>query len=127
MGALIMCCATILSRHERFQFFLQNMGAGDMPYVKYIFLGEDDRNRPESVFDEDFALVDGDEDNEAQVLPDVSEGYDKHYQKNRPYDNPYDGAMTFTATNAGQNPTKPDADDPFNPVIAPITDEEINA
>merc|ERR1711966_516240 len=94
--ALVMACATVLSRHERFQFFLRNMGAGELPYVKYIFLGDDNNSHPESVFDEDFALVDGEEDNEAQVLPDVSEGYDKHYSKNRPYDNPYDNKMSFT-------------------------------
>lgn len=134
--ALVMACATVLSRHERFQFFLRNMGAGELPYVKYIFLGEDSSNRPESVFDEDFALVDGDEDNEAQVLPDVNESYDKHYErksKSNPYDNPYAGSsgMSFTAKNAGVNPVSNQGDpfnpDPFNPSVAPVTDEEINA
>lgn len=127
--AVVMACATVLSRHERFQFFLRNMGAGELPYVKYIFLGEDSSNRPESVFDEDFALVDGEEDHEAQVLPDVNEGYDKHYERksnNRPYDNPYADGMSFTAKNAGLNPVS-NAHDPFNPVVAAVTDEEINA
>jgi hypothetical protein len=129
--ALVMACATVLSRHERFQFFLRNMGAGELPYVKYIFLGENDSNRVESVFDEDFALVD--EDDEAQVLPDVTEGYDKHYerkskQSGNPYDNPYAGGMSFTTNNAGASTAK-DAvvsNDPFNPVVAPVTDAEID-
>eukprot|EP00656_Telonema_subtile_P012231 TRINITY_DN16150_c0_g1_i1.p1 TRINITY_DN16150_c0_g1~~TRINITY_DN16150_c0_g1_i1.p1 ORF type:complete len:1016 (+),score=184.22 TRINITY_DN16150_c0_g1_i1:88-3135(+) len=130
--AVVMACATVLSRHERFQFFLKNMGAGELPYVKYIFLGEDSSSRPESVFDEDFALVDGEEDDEAQVLPDVNESYDKHYErksKSNPYDNPYAGGsgMSFTAKNAGVNPVSHDPHDPFNPMVAPVTDEEINA
>merc|ERR1712196_424623 len=120
--AVVMACATVLSRHERFQFLLRNMGAAELPYVKYIFLGEEGKNGPESVFDEDFALVDGDEENEAQVLPDVNESYDKHYErKNTAYDNPYAGGMSFTANNAGAT------SDPFNPVVAPVTDDEINA
>jgi len=129
--ALVMACVTVVSRHERFQFFLRNMGAAELPYVKYIFLGEDASNRAESVFDEDFALVD-EEDNEAQVLPDVTEGYDKHYERKKnsnPYDNPYGGGMSFTTANAGASTskTKVVSNDPFNPVVEAVTDEEINA
>lgn len=129
--ALVMACVTVVSRHERFQFFLRNMGAAELPYVKYIFLGEDSSNRAESVFDEDFALVD-EEDNEAQVLPDVTEGYDKHYERKKnsnPYDNPYGGGMSFTTANAGASTskTKVVSNDPFNPVVEAVTDDEINA
>merc|ERR1712195_21735 len=132
--ALVMACATVLSRHERFQFFLRNMGAAELPYVKYIFLGEDGQNRPESVFDEDFALVD--EDDEAQALPDVTEGYDKHFERKskqqsggNPYDNPYGGGgMSFTTSNAGASTSKDTvaSNDPFNPVVAAVTDAEID-
>jgi hypothetical protein len=132
--ALVMACATVLSRLERFQFFLRNMGAAELPYVKYIFLGEDGQNRPESVFDEDFALVD--EDDEAQALPDVTEGYDKHFERKskqqsggNPYDNPYGGGgMSFTTSNAGASTSKDTvaSNDPFNPVVAAVTDAEID-
>lgn len=63
-----------------------------------------------------------------QVLPDVNESYDKHYErrKTNAYDNPYAGGMNFTASNAGSAPSGA-AHDPFNPVVAPVTDDEINA
>merc|ERR1719440_2545493 len=67
---------TLLSRHERFRYAVQNMG-DNMPYVKYLVIGGD-KYQPESVFDEDFALVDDDNVDEPEVIPDVD------YEPKRP-------------------------------------------
>ena len=100
---------TLLSRHERFRFVMQNMG-DNMPYVKYLVVG--DRYKPESVFDEDFALVDDEDPEGPAEIPDV--GYDPSSKGG--YDSP--GRMPSQA----ESPENDFEDDPFNPKVQPVSD-----
>ena len=109
--AAVMGGVTLLSRHERFRFVMQNMG-DNMPYVKYLVVG--DSYKPESVFDEDFALVDDEEPDGPEVIPDVG------YEPKGGYDSP-SKSMPTQATVAPE----PEEDDPFNPKVQPV--EDMNA
>jgi len=107
--AAVMGGVTLLSRHERFRFVMQNMG-NSMPYVKYLVIG--DKYTPESVFDEDFALVDDDNVDEPEVIPDV--GYE-----------PRSTAMPSpTRSAAAVAPDDPFDNDPFNPHIEPVVNRD---
>jgi len=88
---------------------MQNMG-NSMPYVKYLVIG--DKYTPESVFDEDFALVDDDNVDEPEVIPDV--GYE-----------PRSTAMPSpTRSAAAVAPDDPFDNDPFNPHIEPVVNRD---
>lgn len=105
--AAVMGGVTLLSRHERFRFVMQNMG-NQMPYVKYLVVG--DSYKPESLFDEDFALVDDGNDSDGpEVIPDV--GYDP---RSKGYD---PQGMSSVAS-------PQEEDDPFNPTVAPVGQDD---
>jgi len=114
--AAVMGGVTLLSRHERFRFVMQNMG-DTMPYVKYLVIGE--KYTPESVFDEDFALVDDDDDteDEPQVIPDVS-----YSPSSKPMSSNDRG---LAAAKVAPDPHDDFGDfneDPFNPTVQPVHD-----
>jgi len=104
--AAVMGGVTLLARHERFRSVMQNMTTS-MPYVKYLVIGE--KYTPESVFDEDFALVDDEDgvDDEPQVIADL--GYDPAPRKQEPA--------------APQQTQTPADSDPFNPMVSPLEDD----
>jgi hypothetical protein len=107
--AAVMGGVTLLSRHERFRFMVENM-SDSMPGVKYLVVG--DSYKPESVFDEDFALVDDNDDDEPAVIGDEPYAYDAHSR-----------GMSSTAAGSGhgQAAAAPAVDDdPFNPTVQPV-------
>jgi len=118
MLAAVMGGVTLLSRHERFRFVMQNMG-DQMPYVKYLVIG--DKYTPESLFDEDFALVDEDGADDVdgpEVIPDV--GYDPYTAKqNKQGKSKAQVEDDFGSFNDGAE------EDPFNPNIEPL-DEDLD-
>jgi len=106
--AAVMGGVTLLSRHERFRFVMQNMG-DSMPYVKYLVIGE--KYVPESVFDEDFALVDDDDGfDEPEVIPDVQ--YSPHANRNNAQVMP---SHTLEDVMADEE------EDPFNPTVQVVS------
>jgi len=122
--AAVMGGVTLLSRHERFRYAVQNMG-DNMPYVKYLVIGGSD-HQPESVFDEDFAL-DCDDNDEPEVIPDVG------YEPKRPSPTGSMGSPVSSAPTAqgggAPGPASHSFDDfsagedPFNPSVAAVDND----